>query len=384
LTSKLRKDGEDCSRQLEALVNRLAAVRQVKHAILGVESGDGQFRWTGAAGNATPSGTPMRPDTPFFIASVDKLFKAALILKCHEDGSIGLDAPIATYLPPELAGGLHRLGGVDHTGSITVRHLLGHTSGLPDYLEERPKGGRSLVERVDEEGDLAWSTDESLRLARDWLTPHFPPQPAGARRQRARYSDTNYLLLTAILEAVTGRPLHREYEDVLFRPLKMRHTYLPGHSQPLEPVPEPATLWFGDRPMEIPMVMRSIHGVYSTAGDLLGFLRALVRGEIFRRPGTLALMRQHWNRFGFPLDAAALRAPSWPMEYGLGMMRFRLPRVLTPFHAVPEIVGHSGSTGSWLFHCPKLDLLLAGTVDQVTGGAIPYRFLPKVLRVFDR
>ena len=48
---------------------------------------------------------------------------------------------------------------------------------------------------------------------------------------------------------------------------------------------------------------------------------------------------------------------------------------------VPELIGHSGSTGSWLFRCPQLDLFLSGTVDQATAGAVPFRFLPRLLRV---
>lgn len=94
-------------------------------------------------------------------------------------------------------------------------------------------------------------------------------------------------------------------------------------------------------------------------------------------------MRQRWRRLGFPLDAAALRQPSWPIEYGLGMMRFRLPRWLTPFAPVPAVEGHTGSTGSWLFHAPELGLLLAGAVNEVTSGAFPFRFLPRLLRILE-
>jgi hypothetical protein len=68
------------------------------------------------------------------------------------------------------------------------------------------------------------------------------------------------------------------------------------------------------------------------------------------------------------------------MEYGLGIIRFRLPRLLTPFRPVPELVGHSGVTGSWLFHCRELDIITAGTVDQVRGAAAPYRFVPRLIR----
>jgi D-alanyl-D-alanine carboxypeptidase len=57
----------------------------------------------------------MRPETPFFLASIDKLYTATIVLKLHERGRIRLDEPITTYLPPQLIGGLHRLNGVDYT-----------------------------------------------------------------------------------------------------------------------------------------------------------------------------------------------------------------------------------------------------------------------------
>ena len=103
-------------------------------------------------------------------------------------------------------------------------------------------------------------------------------------------------------------------------------------------------------------------------------------------------MQKRWNRFGVPLDQAALQLPSWPIEYGLGIMRFhdpvlkflqRIPRKLAPIYAAPAVIGHTGSTGSWLFHCPSMKVMLSGTVDQANAGALPYRLVPKILRIID-
>lgn len=378
--NRTTETAEAVTRRLQKLLRRLASRKQVKHAIMAVERGDRSFRWIGAAGEANPGGAPMQADTPYCIASVTKLYIAAVILKLYERRRLALDESITAYLPQTLATGLHRLDGVDYTAAITVRHLLGHTSGLPDYLEERPKGGKSLVERLTEEGDMSWSIEDLAEMVRNQLTPHFPPQPTHARRQKARYSDTNYQLLIAIIEAVAAQPLQRVFADLLFRPLNLRRTWLPGYS-PLEPAPEPATLWFNGQPLNLPRAMRCLGDLFSTAGDTLIFLRALTRGEVFDDPATRELMQQRWNRFGFPRDRAALRAPGWPIEYALGIMRFRLPRLFVPLRPVPAVVGHTGSTGSWLFHCPQLDLLLAGTVDQVTAGAVPYRLVPRILRI---
>jgi len=367
--------------RLQYLLQRLMAQPGVQHAIMAVESADGSFRWVGCAGDANPDGTPMRVDTPFFIASVTKLYIAAAIMKLHERGRVGLDESICAYLSPVLIGGLHRLGGEEYTDTITVCHLLGHTSGLPDYIGERPKGGRTLLERLVSEGDMAYGIDEVVRIVRQ-LTPHFPPQPRNAKRRKARYSDTNYRLLIAIIETVSALPLHRAFQDLLFRPLGLRHTYLPGHA-PLGLATAPATLWFNNQPLELPLAMGSFGDLYSTVDDTIRFLRALMCGEVFDDSTTLATMQESWIRLGFPLDAAALRIPGWPIEYGLGLMRFCLPRVFTLGYQMPTVLGHTGSTGSWLFHCPRLNVFLSGTVNQITAGAVPYRIVPRVLRVLE-
>jgi D-alanyl-D-alanine carboxypeptidase len=278
-------------RQLQALLGQLASHSDVHSSILAVESGDGAFRWTGAAGAASPDMSPMREDTPYHIASIDKLLTATAILKLHESGVLDIQDSAAAYLPADLVDGLHRWEGIDRTGEITIRHLLGHTSGLADCFEDRPKGGHSLMERLFREGDMAWSVEDLAHRVRTELVPHFAPQPLDAGRQKVRYSDTNYQLLIAILEAVTGQPLHRVYDELLFRPLELRHTWLPGRSAPLEQTSPPAALWLEDRPLDLPQAIRSFPSVYSTASDQMKFLRALVRGEVFADPSTLALMQ---------------------------------------------------------------------------------------------
>jgi CubicO group peptidase (beta-lactamase class C family) len=115
----------------------------------------------------------------------------------------------------------------------------------------------------------------------------------------------------------------------------------------------------------------------------MAFLRALVSGTLFADPATAEIMRGHWNRFPFPRDRAALRGPGWPIEYAMGMMRFSLPRFFNLGRAMPAVIGHSGSTGTWLFYCPALDLYLSGAVDQATAGAVPYRVIPRLLRIFE-
>ncbi len=360
--------------QLEAILYEMAAMKNIPNALMVVEKIDRSFVWHGATGDAQPDGTLLHVDTPIFIASVTKLYITSTVLKLHERSLVQLDQPITAYLPEGVVEKLRQLKEVAFVDQITVQHLLSHSSGLPEYLEDRPKGGRSFVDGILEE-DYAFTIEDILDFIRD-LPPHFPPQPLDAPKQKVRYCDTNFQLLIAIIEAVTGRTLHEAFSENLYEPLGLEQTYHPGARAD---VPEPAALWVDDQPVHIPLAMRSFGDLISTVDDQLRFMRSLMRGEVFDDPATLILMTGHWNTFGFSLNPVRL-SPGWPIEYGLGMMRFKIPRLFSPFRSVPAVVGHSGATGSWLFYCEELDLLLAGTVNQLSAGAVPFRFLPKILQ----
>jgi CubicO group peptidase (beta-lactamase class C family) len=257
--------------------------------------------------------------------------------------------------------------------------LLGHLTGLPDYLDERPPGGLSLVEEIIEEGDRAWRPAEAVARARDRLTPHFPPSDGHAARPRIRYSDTNYQLLIMIAEHVTGRPIGDLYRELIFEPLGLRQTWLPG-SPPVGLSRRPATVWLGDWALEDrPMAMASFGDLYATTDDVLCFGRALFGEGLFDHSATGELMWRRLRRFGFPRSMASLRAPSWPIEYGLGMMRFELSRWLAGGMRLPAVLGHTGSTGSWLWYAPQLHMVIAGTVDQATAASVPFRVVPRAL-----
>ncbi|MDO8944473.1 MAG: serine hydrolase domain-containing protein [Desulfobacterales bacterium] len=371
--------------RLQGVLDQLVGRKGFQHATLAVQTADSSVNWSGAAGSAYTDGTPMTPDIPYFIASVDKLYTATAILKLYEEGRLSLGAPLSAYLPTELTDRIHVMSGVDRSNQITVGHLLGHTSGLADYLEDRPRAGRSLIERLIQGGDdITLSAQSAMGTVRDQLAPHFPPQDPMSERSKVRYSDTNYLLLIAIIEALYKQPLHEVVHRLVFAPSGMSHTYFLGVSEPLASTPKPATLWAGDQAIDLPQVLVSLRSIYSTVDDQIASLRALLGGELFDQPDTVGLMQRHWKRFGLPLDMAALRAPSSPIEYGSGMMRFALPRLYTPFRPIPPVVGHTGSTGSWLFFCPHYELLFSGTVDEASAGAVPFRVVvPRVLRAIE-
>jgi D-alanyl-D-alanine carboxypeptidase len=360
---------EVVAERLQGLVDGLAARRKFGHVVVGLERGDGSFRWRGAAGIANAVGTPMTPETPFFIASVTKLYIATLVLQLHEEGKVDLSAPISTYLGAERVEGLHRIGEVDHTPDVTVFHLISHTSGLNDYLEGKPDGGRSMYHQIADGSDLSWGFDDILAITRDEIRHHFPPQDPSAKRRQGRYSDTGFQLLIAIVEEVTGSTFAEALEQRIIGPLDLRQTWLPGKSQPLDPAPAATDVWSKGRPLVMPKVMACFNDLYSSANDTLRFLTALIRRELFADPATYELMEERRNRVIWPL-----------IHYGLGMMHFKIGRLNAPGRRPLTVVGHTGSTGSWLFYCPELDLFTTGTVDEAKARAFPFRFMPKLFR----
>jgi D-alanyl-D-alanine carboxypeptidase len=361
----------DVNERLTGLLRKLVARRGIHHANLAIVSGDGRHRWAGAAGTAGPAGTPLTPATPFFIASITKRFIITLTLQAHERGELHLDDLIVDHLPETIAARLHVFEGIDRTGEITIRHLASHTSGLPDHFE-KPRHGPSLFQLLAAGQDQGWDFDDVVRMAREQHQPHFAPANLTTRRQKARYSDTGFQLLIRIVETVTGHSYADLLTDRILDPLGLEHTWLPRTPDRPASLAEPSTLYAKDRPLHLPQMLVSSNDLYSTTDDLLRFHQALLAGQPFSDPTTVDLLTERAN----------LLRNAFPLRYGLGTMIFHVSRLTAPGRRPLTLIGHSGATGTWLFHCPELDLHLTGTVDRAEGQRIPYSVMTRMLRAW--
>ena len=355
---------KDLSQGMQYLVSDLVRKdKSVRNCVLSVMKGDGSFSWSNAAGIAREDGqVPMTRDTPFHIASITKLYTATIIMRLYEKGALCLDDPMSRYLPEGLIRGIHVYKGKDYSQEITIKQLLSHTSGIADYYTEKPKGGKSVFELLLEKPERIWREDETIEWARDQLKPNFRPGTD------ASYSDTNFDLLGKIIEAITGQPRHTVYEDFIFHPLGLTHTWLIESSAPQIPIP-PADVFYKNRNIRN---IRS-NGAYwpymvSTAEEMIIFLKALNEGRIVSRD-MLKLMH-NWHKLEFPL------------QNGFGTMYFKLPPIMTKVTKVSPLWGHSGSTGSFLYYSHDLDLYLAGTINQVDSKVKPFMLMMKVMRAF--
>jgi D-alanyl-D-alanine carboxypeptidase len=164
--------------------------------------------WYGATGVLWPDGPPVTPDTPFAWGSITKTLVSALTLRLVSEGRLDLDATIDQWFPD-----------YPQARRITVRMLLGHTSGIFDYFQHE-----DYPERVYEDPTHEWTPQEILSLT---------GKRTNAPGKGFSYSNTNYVLLGLILEQVTGQPLADQVHDGLLAPLGLDETVFQQVGRPV-------------------------------------------------------------------------------------------------------------------------------------------------------
>ena len=111
-------------------------------------------------------------------------------------------------------------------------------------------------------------------------------------------------------------------------------------------------------------------GMVSTVEDSLKFIRHFLEGKLFAHPSTLERMKS-WKRIFFPF------------QYGLDFLRFKLPRIFSLFSATPELIGHSGASGAFLFHSDIGQLYIGGTLNQLENQRRTFNLMLKVVKIVD-
>lgn len=238
------------------------------------------------------------PATRFQIASVSKSFTAAAVFVLVQQGRVRLDAPVSTYLPDYPQG-----------GRITIAHLLAHTSGIPDANQ---------LPGYDERARVAQTLESVVGFFKD-RPLEFEP---GARY---KYSNSNYNLLAAVIEKVSGQSYARFLDAAIFGPLAMHDTGHPPagvvagrHAVGYAPVgfdrlePAPAIDW---------SIKTGNGSLYSTVGDLYRWDRALYGTSVVDATSKRQMFSDHegvgygWavrpNRFGRRSLAIIGRSPGF-------------------------------------------------------------------------
>nr|WP_121175135.1 serine hydrolase domain-containing protein [Streptomyces sp. 1114.5] len=248
----------------------------VPAALATVQGRDGRARhYTAGVGNLA-TGAKVPVDGQVRIGSNTKTFTAVVVLQLVAEGKVDLDATVETYLPGMVHG-----EGIDGR-LVTVRQLLQHTSGLPEY------------EGLLDEASLRHRYFEPRELL-DLAFQHKPELAPGAEFS---YSSTNYVLAGLIVQKVTGRPLAEEIDRRIVRKLGLRHTYFPavGDRTIREPHPEgyrkdSAEGPLGDFTEMDPSAAWAAGQMISTDSDLNRFFTALLVPGRLLPEAQLAQMR---------------------------------------------------------------------------------------------
>lgn len=349
------------ARSVEKIVDRKD---EVHHAVLHVSSSQLDIDGTWAFGDAQ-SGEAMTADTPFVSASIGKLFTATAVLALADEGALSLDDDLTVWLEDDLLEDLPVKGSADE---VTLRMLLSHHSGLPDYfVDETHDGTPNVMTLITTEPNRSWTPESLLQ----YTGRHF--DPVGNPGELFHYADTNYDLLGLVIESATDLPFHEAVRALVLEPLALTSTWYYNLEPAPAEVPTPADPWFEETNIAgVPALSLDWAGggLMTTTADLAAFLRGLEAGT----PVALERFQESWTT-----DAL-----TDGVDYGYGLWRVR-PDGLSRWLSSPEMIGVSGFTGSYLYLVPETDTLITGTFDQSLYAEEHIIYLvTKVLPLLDR
>ncbi len=339
----------------------LAAIGEghIPGAVLWIESKGEVYHRAYGKRVTSPGSEEMTLDTIFDIASLTKVLATTpSILYLAERGELSLDAPVSTYIPEFLAGGIRAepkddLVTKEDREKITVRHLLTHQSGLPPgiYLSERD----------------FWGHDEGAKRAAMIGLIERPGT-------RFRYSDVNFILLGEIVRLVSGQRIDSFVEDHFYDPLGMTETtYRPApfrHSR-IAPTTDIPNYGLIRGQVHDPTARRmegvaGHAGVFSTAKDIAAFTRFFLNKGM---QDGVPILADHTVR-----DATSNQLPaSLKHQRGLGW------DLVSPFSYQRGTkfplsgFGHTGWTGTSIWVDPVSDtfvVLLANRNHPTEKGSI--------------
>lgn len=275
-------------------------------------------RWTGVAGlgRVAPK-VPMRPGDRFRAGSIMKPFVSVVVLQLVERGRLSLDARLPEVLPA------HVVGRFPTAPDITVRMLLSHRSGIPEWdLPEQDEYAARHPAHV-------WTIAEILDLAAA-KPPVFAPGTAYS------YCNTEYNLLGLVIDRITGRSWRHEITRRIVRPLRLTHTALPAPGDlSIQGAHAHGYLELDGRMVDRTRLDPSMAGaaggggLVTTVQDLARFWDALLKGRLFRHRRTLKEMMT----FG-PTPGEVTSG------YGLGVEQYTIPGGI-------ELIGHLGGAGTY-------------------------------------
>lgn len=304
--------------------------------------------------------------SPFYTASITKMLTATAIGILRDQKKLNFTDSIAQYLSPSLLSNLHIIKGKDYSKDITIAQLLQHTSGLPDYFTDETKDGSpNIINQLLMQPNKLWSAEELIHFSKEKMIPLFTPG------EGYHYTDTEYVLLALVIENVSGLKLDVFFHQYIFQPLKMNSSYINLKSTPIASKLPLVKFYASDYELSL---LKSLSadwgggGLVSTTHDLITFLRAFNSDKIVKKDTRLAM--QDWVK------------ETKGMDYGYGLRQISLGD-LTATNTNLQLMGHSGSTASFLWFCPQLDIYISGSLNQLEASKSALLMVYDVLKIIE-
>jgi D-alanyl-D-alanine carboxypeptidase len=275
------------------------------------------------------------------VGSNTKTYTAVVVLQLVEEGLVELDSPLENYLPGQVRG-----EGIDGT-AITVRQLLQHTSGLPEYTT----GIAVDIEKI----------QHAYRSPRDLLDLALAQPANAAPGEKWEYSNTNYLLLGLLIERMTQRPVFEEVTERIIEPLKLEHTYFPTVGEQDFRGDHPSGYHIDSEGEQIdvsrldPSWGWAAGQIIASPSDLNEFARAVLDGRLLGESMMTEMQKT------VPSDESL-----WPgARYGLGLESY-------PLSCGGTIWGHGGDIHGFE---TRNGVAADGTAFSVAVTSLPWGFI---------
>lgn len=335
--------------KFEKVFDKFTNSKKINEGILLIENTNGDFSFSKGYGGK-------ELDSPILMASITKLFTTTCILKLLEQEKLSLDDKIYSYFEPNILNGIHTYKDKDYSSELTISDLLFQTSGLPDVNLEGKDNMRNLI--IQEDYYITFS--DMINRVKN-LKPHFAP----TEKDKAYYADINFDILGKIIEKISGLTLSEAYRTYIFEPLGLTNTYLPENEN--DEIPQ---IYYKNQLISRPKVVISSGasgGCITNTNELMIFIKAFFGGKLFDKSIFNSL--SVYNK---------LQSSMGPIYYGGGYMQVPLDGIVSLFMGEGELIGHTGSTGSFAFYYPLKDLFFVGDINQMADAALPIRLSIKL------
>ncbi|WP_141505101.1 serine hydrolase domain-containing protein [Paenibacillus luteus] len=311
------------------------------------------------------SDEPVHINSQYHSASIGKTMCAAVYGMLVEEGRINYDDKIESYLGDDILRGLFVIDGTDYSNQVTLQHLLSHTSGVGDYFEGPVKSWKPMLDIISANPDLSFTPEALIAFTRE------NQHPIGQPGQQFYYSDTGYILLGLILEAIEGKSYADILDDKIFKPLNMKDSYLMFYQD------EPADIvgiylngmdYSGRNALSVDWAGG---GVVTTMNDLLTFMKALENGvllsdEIYR---GMTDFTQRYEK---------------GIYYSRGMMYFDFSELSFLLGSMTDVYGGVGATGTYMLYDKEKDTYFIANFGALDFAEKGIEELVKIRMIYDR